>query len=57
MKDENQPRALHPLSITISTTIRKFMSLMDLTHFICKLPSESDQEADLKYTQAMKIKK
>ena len=46
-----------PLEIGFMDVYNNYLPLMDLSYFICILPSQQDEEADIKYLQSNKMKR
>jgi hypothetical protein len=51
------PGEVTPLEITYWDVYNNFMPLMDLGYFACRLPSESDEEGDIKYKEIIRMQK
>ena len=45
------------LQIGYTDLLQNFLALSDLSHFVCRLPSQTDDEADIKYRESVRMKK
>jgi hypothetical protein len=46
-----------PLQIGYRDVYNNFLPLVDLSYFICSVSSQTDEEADIKYLESIRMKK